>query len=573
VRSPTHLPPTRLPLIAVAGLIVAIGIAAAGCTRRATTAATDPAAGPMTSSDPAKLSEAEIRYGASPKPDSRVTYQPNVIVMEHGAEAIRSQSADGFTWSIDANAPGAADIQPDKILFATGRVVGRVLKVERKGGNFDVTLGPAELTDIFEEAHISSHGALDPATMIVYVAPATYPGTFMDRDAPEPDAGQVAAAADADSAVRVFTVSRSGELLPFDPASKAPHSRPCEDDVRQPFHAVLTSYIASDRQGHAADREGRSDDGCMRFEGGSSAREFRVSSAGARSTAADIESVLINGFNFTPNLRRGLEVVANYDRNGMKFNAHANISLNQPKFTFRLDISHGLKTAVVELEGVGGIDVGIEGGTSGPFKNVNQVFAVPIDISFPIAGPVPFAATFHQSLLVQTMFSAKQAVIRANGAYSIGGKISAGIVNGSATGTAPLFINTTQNMAYSLSGESLGVNGIVLAYGGKLIVGLGAFGLVVGPYASINTSVGITRGSDLQTGLVAYTCRSAKLELFLDYGLGFAIPAWSAKAVNVFLGLFHAKPISSTYGTSLGTLPIKTLYDASPPSCAEKPAS
>jgi hypothetical protein len=556
-------PPIRLPLIATAGLMVAIGIA--GCTRHATTAATDPAAGQMTSSDSAKLSEAEIRYGASPRPDSRVTYQPNVIIMEHGAEAIRSQSADGFTWSIDANAPGAADIQPDKILFATGRVVGRVLKVERKGGNFDVTLGPAELTDIFEEAHISSHGALDPATMIVYVAPATYPGTFMDRDTPEPDAGQVAAAADADSAVRVFTVSRSGELLPFEPALKASHSRPCEEAVRQPFHAVLTNYIA--------DRQGRSDDGCMRFEGGWSAREFRVSTAGARSTAADIESVLINGFNFTPNLRRGLEVVANYDRNGMKFNAHANISLNQPKFTFRLDISHGLKTAVVELEGVGGIDVGIEGGTSGAFKNVNQVFAVPIDISFPIAGPVPFAATFHQSLLVQTMFSAKQAVIRANGAYSIGGKISAGIVNGSPTGTAPLFINTTQNMAYSLSGESLGVNGIVLAYGGKLIVGLGAFGLVVGPYASINTSVGITRGSDLQTGLVAFTCRSAKLELFLDYGLGFAIPAWSAKAVNVFLGLFHAKPISSTYGTSLGTLPIKTLYDASPPSCAEKAAS
>jgi hypothetical protein len=125
-------------------------VMAAGCTRRPTTASTDPAAGHTTSSDSAKLSEAEIRYGASPKPDSRVTYRPNVIVMERGAEAIRSQSPDGFTWSIDANAPGASDIQPDKILFATGRVVGRVLKVERKGSNFDVTLGPAELTDIFE---------------------------------------------------------------------------------------------------------------------------------------------------------------------------------------------------------------------------------------------------------------------------------------------------------------------------------------------------------------------------------------------------------------------------------------
>src|ERR1700732_2494832 len=114
------------------------------------------------------MSEAEIKFGASPRHDSQVIYQANVIVMEHGADAIRSQSTDGFTWTIDASAPGAAQIQPDKILFATGRVVGRVLKVERKGDNLDVTLGPAELTDIFEEAHISTHGALDPAQMIVY---------------------------------------------------------------------------------------------------------------------------------------------------------------------------------------------------------------------------------------------------------------------------------------------------------------------------------------------------------------------------------------------------------------------
>jgi hypothetical protein len=50
----------------------------------------------------------------------------------------------------------------------------------------------------------------------------------------------------------------------------------------------------------------------------------------------------------------------------MKFVAHANLRLESPRFTFRLDISKGtLKTASVELSGVGGLDVGIEGGTSG----------------------------------------------------------------------------------------------------------------------------------------------------------------------------------------------------------------
>ena len=88
----------------------------------------------------------------------------------------------------------------------------------------------------------------------------------------------------------------------------------------------------------------------------------------------------------------------------------------------------------------------------------------------------------------------------------------------------------------------------------------------------MNTSAGITRGSDLATGLVGYTCRSATLELFLDYGVGFAIPAWSQDIINVFLSVFHAKPIARSYSKSLGTLPIQSVSDAIPASCAAKPS-
>ena len=183
-----------------------------GCQRagQPSTAVPDPSAG----SPLAALSAAETRYGVSPKLDKRVTYQPDVIVMEHGAEAIRGPSTDGFTWAIDANAQGASDIQPDKIVFATGRVVGRVLKVVRKGNDLDVTLGPVELTDVIKEAHIDYSGAIDPAKMIVYVAPAGYPGTSVDRDAPDPAAADTASARrpDRSGSMQVFTVSRRGEL-------------------------------------------------------------------------------------------------------------------------------------------------------------------------------------------------------------------------------------------------------------------------------------------------------------------------------------------------------------------------
>jgi hypothetical protein len=518
---------------------------------------------------PAALSQAETRYGVSPKLDKRVTYQPDVIVMEHGAEAIRGPSTDGFTWAIDANAQGASDIQPDKIVFATGRVVGRVLKVVRKGNNLDVTLGPVELTDVIKEAHIDYSGAIDPAKMIVYVAPPGYPGAFIDRDAPDPAAADTASARrpDPEASMKVFTVSRSGE--PRAVRSGLAQSRPTSLCAAASFGAMQTVYFNGPRPDTGAG-------GCQPAVEASAGEFVRISSAPKPGVApADITAILLNGFQVVPDVSKGLGANINYPlTNGMKFTAHANLRLESPRFSFRLDITQGtLKTASVELSGVGGLDVGIKGGTGGDFKNINHAFAIPVDISFPIPVVVPFSATFHQSILVQTMFTAKQAEIQANGDYSFGGTVTAGILNGRASATAPMFVKTGQNLAYSESGLSLGVNGLVIGYGGKFIVGIGALGLVVGPYASINISAGITRGSDLQTTTVGYTCRSSVVEMFMDYGVGMALPSWSVTAVNTFLSIFHAKPISADYGHSLGQVPITKSYDTAPAGCAGKPAT
>jgi hypothetical protein len=557
----------RLPSIISLSLLASAAILS-GCKRAAPPGPSAAGAEHSSGLSAAALSEAEIRFGVSPKLDKRVTYQPDVIVMEHGAEAIRSQSADGFTWTIDANAEGASEIEPGKIVFATGRVVGRVFKVARKGNNLDVTLGPVELTDVIKEAHIDYNGAIDPAKMIVYVAPPRYPGTFLDRDAPDPAVADTASARQGveSSSIKVFAVSRNGDLRPLrsGPAENRPNV-PC---AASPVAAMQTVYF----DGAAGNRRLGGCDQGSEYSAGSF---LRVGATPSASVAADIAAILLNGFQIVPDVSKGLGATIIYPlTNGMKFVAHASLRLESPRFTFRLDISHGtLKTASVELVGVGGLDVGIEGGTGGDFKNVNQAFAIPVDISFPMPVVVPFAATFHQTILVQTMFTAKQAVIRANGEYKFGGTVTAGIVNGRASGTAPLFVKTSQNLANSVSGLSLGVNGLVIGYGGKFIVGIGAFGLVVGPYASVNISAGITRGSDLQTTTVGYTCRSSTLEMFMDYGVGMALPSWSVTAVNSFLSIFHAKPISATYGHSLARAPIKTLSDAVPSGCAEKPAA
>lgn len=279
--------PRALPCIATVVLALTISLSV-GC-KRAPQPASIGSTGELATDMPSPaLSEAEQRYGVSPTRSKEVTYQPDVIVMEHGADAIRSQSTNGFTWTIDAGAPGASQIQPDKILFATGRVVGRVLKVERKGDNLDVTLGPAELTDIFEEVHISTRGSMDPEKMLVYVAPPGYPGLFHDRDTPEDEAPPVANTAQLrHSAVQVYTVSRDGDLIPLDSTIRRVQGVPCTDGGRGQFRAMQTLYVSGVQEPPEFNGD------CARF--------MKVGAS-----AADIAGVVLDGFDIRPSMAGGL---------------------------------------------------------------------------------------------------------------------------------------------------------------------------------------------------------------------------------------------------------------------------
>jgi hypothetical protein len=147
-----------------------------------------------------------------------------------------------------------------------------------------------------------------------------------------------------------------------------------------------------------------------------------------------------------------------------------------------------------------GINVEIHGGTNGKFANVHENFYIPVDFSIFMPVGVPFSAIFRQPVRVDTVITANSSIINANGSYSLGGTITAGLVNGTATATAPLYVKTEQSMAETLKGLSIGVNGLVVGWGGKFVVGLGKFGFVVGPYASLNVAAGVTLGSALQGG-------------------------------------------------------------------------
>ena len=109
----------------------------------------------------------EKRFGGSIAKAAGVVYQPDVVLIGGGANAVRAVSADGLTWTLSGSAPGVSSLSVGKIMLATTLAAGRVLKVEPKGPNVMVTVGPVSLTDVIESGTFDSGGDV-PVTQPLY---------------------------------------------------------------------------------------------------------------------------------------------------------------------------------------------------------------------------------------------------------------------------------------------------------------------------------------------------------------------------------------------------------------------
>jgi len=98
----------------------------------------------------------ERLYGDSVTRYAGVDYQPGVVLIGGGVDAIRSESPDGLTWTINRNAPGVANLRVGKIMLATTFASGRVLKLTRVGPNLRVVLGPVAITDVIRDGEFES---------------------------------------------------------------------------------------------------------------------------------------------------------------------------------------------------------------------------------------------------------------------------------------------------------------------------------------------------------------------------------------------------------------------------------
>ena len=151
---------------------------------------------------------------------------------------------------------------------------------------------------------------------------------------------------------------------------------------------------------------------------------------------------------------------------------------------------------------------------------------------------IPFAISVRQAIRLQTAFTSSGA-IRAGIQYKLKGDLSAGYRNGQWTLGGPLGVQPVMDLdglLVATKGAALGATGIVLVHSASLMVGIGAFGFMTGPYARLNTSITVTRGSD---AAIIRGCRWGTVVMAVGAGVGYRFPQPVASAINAILSALH----------------------------------
>lgn len=276
---------------------------------------------------------------------------------------VRSVSGDSLTWSIDARAPHLDELRPGKVMFLTGRAVGRVLDLERRGDVVAVTLGPVDLNEVISDGNVSISSPLDFAAMTLQTY-AGVPGLVTSGSTSKRVSNRVAPAwaTSGVSPVSLAGPPRAEEPLP--PPTKGSSVELSVGDFSAELGRKAEENELSLKLGYKHNRV-------------VVGLEFAVK----------LENPTIEG--------------------NLGFQGGA-----VTKKELRVD---GLKEVSVKLES------GSETGLSGNFKSRIEV---PAEITVPLpSGPIPFIASFRFKFIVETAFSARNATLSATGKLKVDGPI------------------------------------------------------------------------------------------------------------------------------------------------------
>lgn len=463
-----------------------------------------------------EMSEAERRYGHAARRSAEVTYQPDVVIPPAGAEAIRSADPDGVTWTLDPDAEGVDDIRPGKVLLLTSRAAGRVLGVRKQAGGLQVVLGPVEITDVVRDGKFTLDQPLDLSQAQTYTVP--------DMFSP------------------VIPVSPVLSSTPSDSDGRFARAAPCATAPG----TGLPVLLASTRP--------------------------RCERAALASTAGpEFSMEPISG-------SRGFGVRIKSNDAGVLFVGEAVLYLKAPRLYFNLVIQGGaIRTAAVRLDGAGGLLMTFEAASPSPIAgNINAKRYAPLDWSFPVLGMgVPFAVTVRQQYELKTVFTSTGS-LKARVYYELRGGLGVEYRDGKwskggPTGVTPVV--SLDNLLMSTQGAAFGVTGMVMTHQAKVLVGVGAFGFATGPYGFLNSSVTVTRGSDLGILQGPLACKQATLSMGVGAGVGYMMPEPVTNLVNSFLRAINIrKEISSSGGLESAPVIIVSMgrYHPSLDKCGNK---
>ena len=432
--------------------------------------------------DPQKLTATERKYGMAPKRDAHVTYQEGIILMEHGDQAIREAKTDGMTFSFDAKAEHVGEFEEGKIIFATGRVVGRVGQLKRDGDTVTVKLAPVTITEIIKKGTFMMNSTFSAKDLIIYTAP-DFPANFDLKDQQQ----------------------QSDNL---DPQSFAP----------QYLRTGFTQTLAQLPSGLGKDLSTRIPQNPPTLP----APELTISSGLKIVPAIGSDGGI--GLNFS------------YIKNGIIFNAYGQMVIPSPTIKFLLDIdSSGVKTFGIQISGAISLRMSIVATSDlERFINVNTTTVAPFDLSLPcpIAG-VPLALSFQTAFNLHTTFAAKTSTLTSSGSWGMSGTLFAGYKGGAQSHETPP-AKTTSSLAQNVSGASVGINTVGGGIKVTPMIGLGGFGFMTGVFLGVTFTGDVVK----QASEAMVDCHGASGSATVASGVGYQLPGPFVDFINSVLSLF-----------------------------------
>ncbi len=437
------------------------------------------AGGNPTDSGPAAVNaQAELTYGRAPVAGGGITYQPDVVLVGGGAGMVRSVSGDSMTWTIDDRAPHLDELEPGKIMFLTGRGVGRVLQLVRRDGVVVVTLGPVDLTDVISDGDINLTTPLDVGAMGIQ----TYP------DVSDPEVGSGT------------EVSGAASTEPAQTAS-------AKTAVWTGGRGVARAQVAAVRQDAP-------------LPPAQLGRSVKLS--------LDDYSAQLGYTGDAKGSEVSLKVA--YKKDGVVVGFDVGAKFVKPTVTANLSFSKGSLTKnELRVDGLKEVSVGLDSGsTTGLSGNFKTRVEVPADINIPLpaaGAPVPLVAAIRFKFTFTTAFSARNATLAASGKLKVDGPIGFS----GAKVLVPL-VESVQSPIDNMAGVSVGVNGIVLAVQVRTVLGLGIPAAFAGPFAAFTVSYGLTNGSAI--GIVK--CKQSSIDVVVAGGVGYSVAGKVLEAVKGF---------------------------------------